>query len=410
MTALRHRRRSAGSGTMTTFADLLLNLLIIILLILFVYMVQLPEVQAAMQQAVVERKQAENIANAAAQAQAAADQQAKQLEEHAEDIAAWSHEIRKAEAQQLEDRKARMAALDSRDQAIERAREAIQRADRADIEAQEKIAKAEAIAQTAVSESRQRADRAERIAQEKIVEAETLAQAAAATAENARRQSKVDRAALARAVTTIGLDVVFIIDVSKSWEVQQTQVLETINLLSDVMPDLAAEVRFGVIGFREAVAYEYPLSQVFPTEIDNGQSKARLSRFIETMAADGARVDIELAIDRGLGFMGNRVTDGRIQLLIVVGDVGMEEKSGDDVLDHFEIEAAKTLFARVGRWASNNPENRRVLTLYMGEKSNPVTDGETFFRFVAEKCGKQGHYSDNPSRLVIDAVRAAIPQ
>ncbi len=388
MSNRRRARSRAGDGVMTTFCDLLLSTLLVILLVLFVYIQQVPEVQATVQQATETMEQANTTMQQASatlqqakESQLAADTKKGELDQRSKDLDKFQESLNEGLKQQRVDREARARAVAARNKAEKDRQRAV-----------EDKKKAIAVARKARSEAEK---------------ARALTARSQKDAKAARQQSSLDRAVLKSVVETVGVDLVFVIDLSQSWKSTQPRILETVRLISEVLPDMSAEVRIGLIGFREAVVHQQSLTQVLPNSIDGGRSQRQIARIVAGMQGKSARVDIERAIDHGMHYLQDRSTDGRMQLLVVIGDVGMEERNGDEVLDVDEQADAKRLFARVKAWTGDH-SHRRILTLFVGDEADTL--GQKFFTLLAQSAGTRGRYSDNHSHLVIEAVRSAIPK
>ncbi len=268
--------------------------------------------------------------------------------------------------------------------------------------------KAEAAAQAA-AQARSEADEATKIATdmvnlvgnyERITERLENEKHAAET--RARKQK--EEAQRLSGLLVEPIDVVVVIDVSASQEDEIKTLVETVSYIGDLLPEVAPEVRIGVIAYRETIVGTFELCSIGS---GNGNSE-RLSQFLAGLKAVNGTADVASAHRAGRAMLDRHFLLDRRQVLCWIADVGPYELRNLEQRDTAEIVVERTLITETLNWARRSKE-RRFVSLYSGISTDRLHQETVAFAKELAKAGN-GIYSDNAAELIKTLLMATLAE
>ena len=168
------------------------------------------------------------------------------------------------------------------------------------------------------------------------------------------------------------VDLVILVDCTGSLKPHHEQLKQAMMSLFKWTPRLSSQCRIGVLGFRDAVVYRYPLTTIRPPSKDDSQAK--LIKFLTQMKTEGAPANHAPAFREALEMLPD--IQGRRQVLVCLGDIGPSELDGRIGYSSTEVQAAMSITQRVKSWAAKG--NRSVGSIFVGVNDTDSADRQWF--------------------------------
>lgn len=200
------------------------------------------------------------------------------------------------------------------------------------------------------------------------------------------------------------VDVVFIVDCTKSMDPHHEQLKKALVSLFRWTPRISSECRIGVLGVRDGIVYRYPLQVIHPPVKDGGQSQSELLNFMASMKTASAMIDHKPAIEEAFRMLPEKGRNDRRQVIFMLSDVGQSERDGKVGYSTREWEEATAIVNDVKSWASKG--ERSVGSIYVGN-GNATSQERQWFQHLAQPSG-QNFASE--SAEMFDVIFRAIEQ
>lgn len=193
------------------------------------------------------------------------------------------------------------------------------------------------------------------------------------------------------------VDLVFVIDASRSWEAMQPTVHASIESAARIIPDYSPHLRVSVIPFREKTLDRFKLATIKSQRAVNGDSHTKLGEYMATIKAEGTKVHIEEVSLTTLNELKQSPGPGRTVWCFITDQDPLEWDSAN-------TEGADRITAAVTSWAKG--KENRVVSVYVGQ--DPNGSQATFMKSLATAAGDKGLYTQNVDGLIESVIVAAL--
>lgn len=187
------------------------------------------------------------------------------------------------------------------------------------------------------------------------------------------------------------VDILAVIDTSSTSQPYIEEFKRALTGLFQWTPRLSSQCRIGVLGVRDKVAYEYPLTEISATDQDTQDA---LLDFIAGMEPATAMMNHRSGLTKAIEML-NAGNDGsRRQVILLVSDIATAEHDGAIGLSASDRREAGVLLAGIERWASK--DHRIVASIYTGSGREQSFDYQWF-----QKLAQPGieNFSANSSEM-----------
>ena len=206
---------------------------------------------------------------------------------------------------------------------------------------------------------------------------------------------------LAKLQPAEALELCVIQDVSGSQEPHINRLRATLKSLFDWLPYLARSCKISVLGIRDGVVYQYPLTEIMPAYKDKGLSQAKLLKFMDGMQTQTSMVNHTQAFEQAFAMLDGESKTTQRQV-IVVGDFGCSEIDNRVGHSPAERQHAAKLVRDAQEWASRG-DHHSIASVYVGASG---TLDEQWFRDLANP--RESHFTTDSAdlfRFILSSIR-----
>ena len=195
------------------------------------------------------------------------------------------------------------------------------------------------------------------------------------------------------------IECLILLDTSGSMAHVRSKLHKILLELATAIPQTSARVRLGMICYCNGGLETLPLQDVLSVEKDSGQSYARLKHFLETVQVKGAGsgANVDSALSRAMEIMESSKTPHVRQVLVLLGDTGLEE-----VVNAVQLQHTEDLLVRMTRLFVQTPgHDRRVFAFFHG---TPGKTSKLFERLGA--LNAQSRFATDPQELLLGVLKS----
>ncbi len=221
------------------------------------------------------------------------------------------------------------------------------------------------------------------------------------------------------------VEIAIAVDKTGSMEDELYNLKHAINQLSRILPKIMDNVRISIVAYRmseydsDDTAF-FPMTQIFDTKKDGGDSLRHLSSWMSRQRHKGGSAPVLKATRRALNQFSQDAGERDHQVFMLLGDVGPYEityKTPDRLTPEGQRRAEK-LVSTVKDWIKSK-NNRNMIILFSGR--DEINDGRygqdrrhkhymsmKLFKEIANAAGQPDAYTENQSRMLVDFLVAAL--
>ena len=220
-------------------------------------------------------------------------------------------------------------------------------------------------------------------------------------------------------------EIAVAVDMTGSMEQELRKLTETVNLVLQVLPRVAPEVRIGISAYRintDGVneSRAFPMRTVTDESKDGGKSLGELTRFLKSLSAVGGTAPVDRAVSQSISMFTPAGAFHGNQILMLLGDVGPYEfdyQQADEMTPQGYARADR-MENEVAHWVKA-AKKRHLIVIFSGNdeiadmqygaaRSRKHRESRDLFKRIAVNAGQKKGYTENVGNMLALFLKAMV--
>lgn len=208
------------------------------------------------------------------------------------------------------------------------------------------------------------------------------------------------------------ITLLVMIDVTASMQQPIDDLLSALSAVCEYLPMTSKQFSVGILGFRQGVVAEFPVTPILPHYEDNSRSEQSVLNFVKSLRPVNAWTEQESVFERAKSMLqaaGSSADPESVVHIVYLSDTGPSELDGVVGYNATERQMKARILRSMQQWASRG--QRGISSLYVESeytKKDPAgSESRQWFEALGSVSESSGFYTDSSEllRALLKATR-----